>query len=203
MNHQPSTVLLLGPTGSGKTPLGDCLEQRGLRGRRCVHFDFGARLRAVGAGEPCAGLAGAELEVVRRSLQTGALLDDEHFPIARAILRSFVERHDLGPDDLLVLNGLPRHVGQAAALDGLVRVRLVVCLECSSATARARIRRDTGGDRAGRADDSPAEVRRKLRLFRERTIPLLDHYAGRKVEISSVRVGVGTTAEEIWNDITR
>ncbi|MCX7427258.1 MAG: hypothetical protein NTW96_16720 [Planctomycetia bacterium] len=40
-------MLLLGPTGSGKTPLGDLLERRGLGGRRCVHFDFGAHLRRI------------------------------------------------------------------------------------------------------------------------------------------------------------
>jgi hypothetical protein len=40
-------LLLLGPTGAGKTPLGDWLEAHGLWGRPCHHFDFGANLRAV------------------------------------------------------------------------------------------------------------------------------------------------------------
>jgi hypothetical protein len=38
-------ILPLGPTGSGKTPLGDYLEERGLFGRRCVHFDFGEKFK--------------------------------------------------------------------------------------------------------------------------------------------------------------
>jgi len=40
-------VLLLGPTGAGKTPLGEMIEARGLWGMSCLHFDFGANLRAV------------------------------------------------------------------------------------------------------------------------------------------------------------
>lgn len=40
-------VLLLGSTGSGKTPLGDLIERRGLRGVRCLHFDFGVNLRKI------------------------------------------------------------------------------------------------------------------------------------------------------------
>ena len=40
-------ALLLGPTGSGKTPLGDIIAQRGLWGANCRHFDFGANLRAI------------------------------------------------------------------------------------------------------------------------------------------------------------
>ena len=45
-------ILLLGPTGSGKSPLGDELEANGLNGRRCLHFDFGRRLRRAAEGRP-------------------------------------------------------------------------------------------------------------------------------------------------------
>ena len=43
--QRPSAILLLGPTGSGKTPLGELMERRGFGGRRCRHFDLGDRLR--------------------------------------------------------------------------------------------------------------------------------------------------------------
>ena len=54
-DNAPNTlwaVLLLGPTGAGKSPLGDWLEARGLWGRPCHHFDFGANLRAIVAAGP-------------------------------------------------------------------------------------------------------------------------------------------------------
>ena len=45
-----NAVLLLGPTGAGKTPLGNYLEENGLGDCRCVHFDFGENLRMVAGG---------------------------------------------------------------------------------------------------------------------------------------------------------
>ena len=43
----PMAVLILGSTGSGKTPLGEYIEQNGLNGIKCHHFDFGACLRRI------------------------------------------------------------------------------------------------------------------------------------------------------------
>ena len=87
-----SAVLLIGPTGAGKTPLGQLLEQRGLWGLPCLHFDFGRELRRA-AGEDSGLLSEAERELVGRALRTGALLEDEHFPLARKILRQFLTLH--------------------------------------------------------------------------------------------------------------
>ena len=47
---RPAALLLIGPTGSGKTPLGDLLDREGLWHRRCCHFDFGERMRRIVAG---------------------------------------------------------------------------------------------------------------------------------------------------------
>jgi adenylate kinase family enzyme len=43
-----NAVLIVGPTGSGKTPLGEFLQQTGLWEKRCFHFDFGKALRGIG-----------------------------------------------------------------------------------------------------------------------------------------------------------
>jgi adenylate kinase family enzyme len=53
-------ILLLGPTGSGKTPLGQVLERRGLWGHRCSHFDFGDNLREIVARDEPDESIGAE-----------------------------------------------------------------------------------------------------------------------------------------------
>jgi adenylate kinase family enzyme len=137
------------------------------------------------------------MEVIRRSLQTGSLLEDEHFPIARKLLRAFLKRRRVRADDWIVLNGLPRHAGQASALERLLAVKAVVRLNCSARTVRRRIATDAGGDRTGRADDLPREVARRLRLFRRRTVPLLDYYASRKIHILQLRVGVDASAEDL------
>lgn len=190
-------VLLLGATGTGKTPLGEFLEARGLSRHRCVHFDFGACLRRAAAGPPTALLAPADIEHIRRVLAGNALLADDQFPIARAILRDFVEQRGLRPCDRLILNGLPRHEGQARNLEPDVRVRLVVHLDADEATVRERIRLDTGGDRAARADDSDAEIGRKLATFQRVTAPLIDYYKGRQIPIWRVGVTAGMKPDEM------
>lgn len=194
-------ILLVGPTGSGKTPLGELLERRGLAGRRCVHFDFGQSLRRVAAGRASAGLAEDELAVVEASLETGALLGDEHFGIADEVLQAFLAERQAGGDDLIVLNGLPRHVGQAEAIEGMLSVQLVVNLRCAAETVLERIASDSGGDRAGRLDDDVESVRRRLAAFEERTAPLLAHYACRGARVETVDVGPTTSAEDVWRQL--
>ena len=95
--------------------------------------------------------------------------------IALKILDAFCDRRRIGPVDCLVLNGLPRHLGQARDLAGRVAVRRVVVLDCSPEAVTARLRLDPGGDRAERRDDQPEDVAAKLAWYRSRTEPLIAH----------------------------
>lgn len=192
-------VLLLGPTGSGKTPLGDCLAERGLAGAACRHFDFGAWLRRVdSAGWPSRRLTDEDRATVAASLRGGTLLENEHFHIARDLFRDFLDLTGAGQDTRIVMNGLPRHVGQARDAASLVDIRRVINLRCTADVVSARIQRNTGGDRAERPDDSRAEVDRKLRLFEQRTAPLLDHYAAGGVETVQIDVTATMTPAGMW-----
>jgi len=203
MPHSPHTapmpaILLLGPTGSGKTPLGERLEQGGLGNTPCVHFDFGAQLRAAvarGESHPC--LSPSELDFLRTVLETGALLEDEHFPIALRILQSFRIDRCTDPTTLVVLNGLPRHLGQARALEGMVEVRAVVELQCSAETVWQRLHQNTGGDRTGRDDDHPEAVGAKLAIFQQRTAPLVEYYAAQGVRRLMIQVAPEMVAEQM------
>jgi len=192
-------ILLLGPTGAGKTPLGELVEARGLAGRRCLHFDFGENLRQIADGKAAeTPLDQEELEIVKASLRTGDLLADEHFEIARKILLSFLRRHGAGCKDLVILNGLPRHVGQAEAMAQMIDVRMVVRLSCSDRAIIERIRLDAGGDRAGRIDDDTESVRRRLAVFRRRTALLAAYYAERGPKTIKIEVTATTTPAEAW-----
>ncbi len=192
-------ILLVGPTGSGKTPLGRLLQRRGLRGRRCRHFDFGQQLRDVAAAEtPPKYLTPEDVQVIRAVLADGALLADEHFPIAERILRAFLDRCNLGPDELVVLNGLPRHVGQARDIERIVTVREVIYLRCTAEVARQRIASNIGGDRDGRGDDEMRSVRNRLETFARRILPLVDYYRQAGVPVRTIHVGPETTAEQMW-----
>lgn len=226
--RKKKAVLLVGPTGIGKTPLGQLLESRGLCGRRCFHFDFGANLRTIAGAVMGTHTLGThrsaspekdvspkyvspiidifsprERAVILNSLAGGALLENENFLIAEKILVRFVAEQGVGPDDLLVLNGLPRHAGQARDLERSVEIEAVVYLTGTATVIKERIRLDTGGDRAGRSDDSLEAVERKLEIFEKRTLPLLEFYAARHVPILKIPIGVKTKAEEVLADLER
>jgi adenylate kinase len=198
-------ILLIGATGSGKTPLGDLCEQKGLWGRSCLHFDFGEQLRSV-AGNSAVNsfLSGEDVSTVTRSLKTGKLLEKKDFHIAVDILEHFIREKGAKTDVLLVMNGLPRHLSQAEDVRTMVDVKMLVYLDCSPEVIGKRIALNSGGDRTGRIDDSLSEIRMKLRLFRERTLPLIDYYRSIGIRVEQIPVAVESTAEMIHrrlNDI--
>ncbi len=193
-------VLLIGPTGSGKSPVGMLLERRG----RFRHFDFGAELRAAANGER--DLSPSDAAYVRRLLAAHALLPDERFDLAEGLLRSFLKRCGFDPRrEWLVLNGLPRNVGQARALTTRVRVEQVVVLECDAEAVRARVARRTRGeglDHAGRDDDAPDAIARKLAIYAAETRPLVAFYEGQAgVRITRLRVEAGTGDEALADSV--
>jgi adenylate kinase family enzyme len=192
-------VLLIGPTGSGKTPLGDELEARGLWGRRCVHFDFGHEIRRAVREPASTNLGSDDIAFLRSVLREGRLLEDKDFPIARRIFDSFAaSRRDDLDGGLLVLNGLPRHVGQAQGLADRVELVAVVRLVCPPAVTHERIRTDAGGDRAGRPDDREEAVRRRQADFETRTVPLVGYYRRLGARVIALTVADDTSAAELW-----
>ncbi|MCY2995446.1 MAG: nucleoside monophosphate kinase [Planctomycetota bacterium] len=195
-------LLLLGPTGAGKTPLGQLLEARGLGGRRCAHFDFGENLRqAVARDQPDAIVSAEDLRFLQHVLARGELLEDQDFPIAQRILRSFLARAAADANPLVVLNGLPRHVGQAAAMAQNLQLRTVVNLACSAETVLARVAANTGGDRTHRTDDDLEAIRRRLVIFAERTAPLIEYYREQDARILQLDVAADTTAAQLWEQM--
>jgi len=172
------------------------LEKEGLLERPCLHFDFGEALRTATI-QQTGQLTRSERDVVEKSLRTGTLLDNEHFPIAKKLLISYLTKRNANEDTLVVLNGLPRHIGQAKAMEAIVEMQTLVSLECEPMIVWKRIRMNTGGDRDERADDTLGEVEQRFEVFIRRTAPLLNYYRELGVPILPLDVGIKTTAREM------
>ncbi|HUI68461.1 MAG TPA: nucleoside monophosphate kinase [Nitrospirota bacterium] len=191
-SYPVDSILLLGPTGVGKSPLGDAIGGRGLFERRCHHLDFGAELRsALSDRERSAAYSSIELDFIHGVLERSLLLENEHFPLAEKIISLFLDRVGFSQGNVLVLNGIPRHSGQAQDIATIADIHALIVLDCSAETVFCRIRDNVGGDRISRVDDNKEMIEKKMMIFRERTAPLIEHYtrAGGfiyRLEISSI-----------------
>jgi adenylate kinase family enzyme len=196
-------LLLLGPTGVGKSPLGDEIGRSGLFSRKAHHLDFGDELRAaINDRGRSASYTANELAFIHGVLEQGLLLENEHFPLARKIISLFLKRSRFEAKDLLVLNGIPRHAGQARDMASIAAVRAVVVLESTAEVVLARLRENVGGDRTERIDDHAELVEKKLVLFRERTAPLVDHYAAKGCPLYRIDVTASMTPPAAYDALS-
>ncbi len=144
-NNRKKAVLIIGPTGAGKTPLGEIFEKQGLWGRKCFHFDFGDSLRLTASGKKFQNLMNDDdITYIKKVLTSGALLENETFHIAEKILHSFIEENKMLGDDVLVINGLPRHRDQADDVTAIIDITSLIHLECTPEVIFERIRLNTG-----------------------------------------------------------
>jgi adenylate kinase family enzyme len=195
------SLLLLGPTGVGKSPLGDCIEQKGINGSRCLHFDFGHQLRLLGGHTtPPGGFHADELFFIREVLAGGLLLENEHFSLAEKIFLSFLCRKSFCEGDILILNGLPRHAAQAEDMEKLADIQTLVILECTAEEVQKRVEQNVGEDRVDRDDDSIEMIKKKLAIFERRTAPLVDFYSSRGRSICRLKVTAASTTEDTYKN---
>jgi adenylate kinase len=194
-------IVLIGPTGSGKSPLGELLASSGLWGSRCIHFDFGSELRKIASGQARGDFNTDEILFVRNVLETGALLEDSDFHIALRAISAALIAQNADEDCIIALNGVPRHVGQARDLQSVVDVRAVAMLDCSPEVVGARIATNAGGDRTGRSDDDIAAVTKRLEIFAARTEPLADYYRNAGASVYTIDVTQTTTPREIVDEL--
>jgi adenylate kinase len=160
-------VIFFGPPGSGKgTQASGLAERAGI-----PQLSTGDMLRrAVKEGSP---LGKKAKEVMDR----GDLLPDE---IIIALMKDRIAAPDCR--DGFILDGFPRTVAQAEALEKLLRetgrrVDAVLNLKVDENEVTSRM---TGRAAAeGRADDNPATIRERLRVYREKTEPLISWFEKR------------------------
>ena len=170
-------LLLLGAPGSGKGTQGTRLAER----YGAPHVSTGDLLRAQVA-------EGTELgRQAQPYMERGDLVPD-------ALILGMVLDRVMGPDspESYVLDGFPRTVAQArAAYEQAVTtdrvLDAVICLDIDHDELIARI--EQRGRESGRVDDDPQTVLHRIEEYEQKTLPLLDYYAGRDILIRIDAVG--------------
>lgn len=185
-------LIVLGPPGAGK----GTQAERFAKARSIPKISTGDMLRE-------AVKAGAEIGLRAKAImERGELVGDD---VMIAIVRDRLDRADARRG--FILDGFPRTVAQAKALDRLMEGRdplividiavpeaelvrrlstRMVCADCgtnaegldSSQIATARCTR-CGGRLKQRADDNEAVVLERLNVYRRDTQPLVDYYRER------------------------
>ncbi|MET0328811.1 MAG: adenylate kinase [Luteimonas sp.] len=171
-------LVLLGAPGSGKGTQAARLKEH----LQVPHISTGDLLRAeVAAGTPL----GLEAKAI---MARGDLVSDE---ILLGMLEDRLSRDDTATG--FILDGYPRNLAQAAALDALLR-KLGVQFDAAvqlEVDNEQIIERLAGRAQAeGRADDSPESVRHRLNVYDQQTAPVIAFY--REHDQLTVVDGVGS-----------
>ena len=170
MTTKYNTYLLFGAPGSGKGTQGRSLGSI----PRFFHCACGEVFRTL---DTRTKVGRAFLEYSSK----GQLVPDEiTVELWQARIDAAVEAHEFKPDiDVLVLDGIPRNVGQATIMDQLIDVKKVFHLSCPNREQLfARLKKRALKD--NRLDDANEEViKRRLQTYETESKPVLDYYRDR------------------------
>lgn len=174
-------LVIFGAPGSGKGTQSELLIQKyGLE-----HVSTGDLLRAAIKAETELGL------IAKRYIDAGQLVPDDL--IIGLIERVLEERK---PKVGLILDGFPRTVPQAEALEALLAkyntaVHAVLDLKVDEEELIDRLLKR--GQASGRTDDNLETIQKRLSVYHEQTAPLAEYYAGKGVH--HALYGVGSVSE--------
>ena len=174
-------IVFLGPPGSGKGTQAKLLADR----LGVPAISTGDILRsAVAQGNPL----GLQAKTV---MDSGELVSDD---LIIALIRERTRQRDAGGG--FILDGFPRTLAQAHALESMLAQSGDGLSAAVNFVVPESILVDRMLSRAaeeGRSDDRPETIRERLRVYREKTEPLVGFY--RKRDLLADVDGVGTVAE--------
>ncbi len=168
-------LILLGPPGAGKGTQAARLVDK----YRIAHLSTGDMLRAAIAAETPIGLKAKDI------MASGALVPDE---VVVGIIADRIEQPDCANG--FILDGFPRTVPQAEALDALLKqkklkldavVQLLVNEAILLQRVENRIAQMKERGEAIRADDNVEALAKRLEVYRGQTEPLVHYYGDRRM----------------------
>jgi len=187
-------LILLGPPGAGK----GTQAQRLIQKYGIVQLSTGEMLRAAVAAQTPIGLQAKGI------MASGALVPDE---IVIGIISDRLDQPDMKPG--FILDGFPRTVPQAEALDELlkrkhIRLDAVVELRVNESALLDRVESRVAEMRARgevvRIDDTPEVLSKRLASYRTLTEPLIHYYSERRKLLT---VDGMMTIEHVTREINR
>jgi adenylate kinase len=187
-------LILLGPPGAGK----GTQAQRLVHKHGIVQLSTGEMLRAAVAAQTPVGLQAKDI------MASGALVPDE---IVIGIISDRLDQPDM--KNGFILDGFPRTVPQAAALDELlkrkhIKLDAVVELRVNESALLDRVETRVAEMRARgeevRIDDTPEVLSKRLANYRTLTEPLIHYYSERRKLLT---VDGMMTIEHVTREINR
>jgi len=180
-------LLVLGPQGAGK----------GTQAKRIAaeyeipHVATGDMFRAEQAAGTDFGRQVGEI------MQRGDLVPDE-------LTVAMIENRLAQPDaaDGFVLDGFPRNLAQAAALDAMLGsigrgLDAILFFDISDAAAMERAL--ARAELEGRADDTRDVIAHRLEIYHRETEPIIEHY---RATGKLVPLHAGRSIEQVWSQIS-
>jgi adenylate kinase len=187
-------LILLGPPGAGK----GTQAQRLVHRHGIVQLSTGEMLRAAVAAQTPVGLKAKDI------MASGALVPDE---IVIGIISDRLDQPDARKG--FILDGFPRTVPQAQALDELLtkkhmKLDAVVELRVNESALLARVESRVAEMQARgeevRIDDTPEVLSKRLASYRSLTEPLIHYYSERRKLLT---VDGMMTIEHVTREINR
>src|SRR5271170_996951 len=187
-------LILLGPPGAGKgTQAQRLVEQHGI-----IQLSTGDMLRAAVAAQTPVGLKAKDI------MASGGLVPDE---IVIGIISDRLDQPDAAKG--FILDGFPRTVPQAEALDELLKKKhmkldSVIELRVNESALLQRVETRAEQTRARgeevRIDDTPEVLTKRLASYRALTEPLIHYYSERRKLLT---VDGMMTIEHVTHEINR
>src|ERR1700704_5001245 len=187
-------LILLGPPGAGKGTQAQRLVQR----HGIVQLSTGEKLRGAGAAQTLVGLKAKDI------MANGGLVPDE---IVIGIISDRLDQPDMAKG--FILDGFPRTVPQAQALDDLlkkkhIKLDAVIELRVNESALLQRVENRVAEMRARgeevRIDDTPEVLSKRLASSRSLTQPLIHYYSERRKLLT---VDGMMTIEHVTREINR
>ncbi|XP_030474546.2 UMP-CMP kinase 3-like isoform X2 [Syzygium oleosum] len=178
--RKPTVVFVLGGPGSGKgTQCANIAQHFGF-----THLNTGDLLRA----ESRSGSENGTM--IQNMIKEGKIVPTE---VTIKLLQKAMQESG---NDKLLIDGFPRDDGSRAAFEAVIKIEpeFVLFLDCSEEEMKTRLLNRN----QGREDDNIDTIRKRFKVFRESTLPVIEYYNSKgKVR----KIDAGKPAQEVFEAV--